>query len=115
MIITLTPDNAQQIGRCIIDEILHAHQMGDYQLLIRHFSPSFKEKLTKERFEQALNEAIIPWGKVRSCEYLGYLKRINEHQLLWKVVFEHADEELLWQLYLCDDEAPIQVTGLWFA
>ena len=115
MIITITQENAEQIGRCIMREIINAHQTCDYQLLTRHFCAEFKDKLTQERFEHAVNEAIIPMGQLITCEYLGYLKRVNEHQLLWKVVFEHSDEELLWQLYLRDDEAPIQVTGLWFS
>lgn len=115
MIITLTPDNVECIGRCIINQVLTAHVAGDYKMLIKHFSPSMKEKLTAEKFEHAVKEAIVPLGKVLSCEYLGHLKRANQHQLLWKVVFEHSDEELLWQLYLCDDEAPVCVTGLWFS
>ena len=115
MIITITPDNAEQIGRCIINEILTAHQTRDYQLLTRHFSQKYKDVLTIERFEQAVDEAILPLGQLVSCDYLGYLKRVNEHQLLWRVRFEHSDEDLLWQLYLCDDEAPVQVVALWFS
>lgn len=115
MIITLTKENAQAIGRCIIDEVLTAHETNDYALLTRHFSPEMKQNLTQEKFTHAVQEAIEPMGKVISREYLGHLKRVNEHQILWKVVYEHSDEEILWQLYLCDDEAPICVTGLWFS
>lgn len=115
MIITLTQENIQDIGQCIIDEILTAHDTNDYALLTRHFSKEMKEMLTKEKFEYAVKDAIVPMGKVISSHYLGYLKRVNEHQILWKVIYEHSDEEILWQLYLCDDEAPICVSGIWFS
>jgi len=115
MIITLNEENIECIGRCVMNGVLTAHETNDYQLLTKYFSPEMKDKLGPEKFEEAVNQAIKPLGKMLSFEYLGHLKRINEHQLLWKVVYENSAEEILWQLYLCDDEAPVCITGLWFS
>lgn len=114
MTIDLTKLDAESIGRPIMVDILNAHLANDYEMLTKHCSNQLKQSLTPDQFTQAVDN-LRPMGKALSIEYLGYLNRVNEGQLLWKIRYENAKEDLLWQLYLSEIDSEIRVVGLWFS
>lgn len=58
--------------------------------------------------------SLSPMGNVVSIEYLGHLKKVKEHLLLWKVSYNLGEEEILWHLNLSDGDVPVRPVGLLF-
>ena len=94
-------DNAERIGRPIIEKVIEAHGKADYQLLTRTLS-SRGDKPDFESFQDGV-ESLKVLGAVTNIEYLGYLKKPNEHMLLWKAQHEKGNEDILWHLFLSDE------------
>ncbi|ROU02099.1 hypothetical protein EB809_00935 [Marinobacter sp. R17] len=108
----ITSDNAEAIGRPIIEQIITAHLNSDYDHLLAQV-PTIRGKVPQEEFEEAAAN-LEPFGNVRSIEYLGHFAKVKEHLVLWRVRYERADEDILWHLYLSDLESEVQTVGLFF-
>ncbi|GGX71458.1 hypothetical protein [Saccharospirillum salsuginis] len=96
----ISNENAELIGRPVIENIIDAHVNADYDRLVE-LIPGMKGQLSTEEFNEAVSK-LSPMGKVVSIEYIGHLNKVKEHLLLWKVSYDLGEEEILWHLYLSD-------------
>lgn len=114
----INDDNAERIGRPLIERVIEAHADSDYERLIE-LVPDAQGTLTEEEFAEAC-AGLEALGDVVSIEYLGQFEKVKEHLVLWRVKYERADEDIIWHLYLAkeegetDDAAGIRVVGLFF-
>ncbi|MGP4844395.1 hypothetical protein ACTXGQ_09720 [Marinobacter sp. 1Y8] len=108
----INSESAEQIGRPIIERIIKAHSDADYGQLVE-LIPNMEGKLLEEEFIEAAT-SLEPLGKVASIEYLGHFSKVKEHLVLWRVRYELAEEDVLWHLYLSDNESEIKAVGLFF-
>ena len=104
----------KSIGEPIFKNIMKANSAGDYSQLAKDFSDSMKVGLPIEKFKEAQEEFLNSLGEVISMEYLCYLNKVRNYQLLWKVQYKNSDEEVLWQLFLGDIDTNPKVEGLLF-
>lgn len=105
-------ENAELIGRPIIEGIIEAHSNLNYNKLIELVS-GMKGKLSKEEFDEAAS-AVKALGRVLSIEYLACFSKIKEDLLLWRVKYELGEDDVFWHLYLSANEKEIRAVGLLF-
>ena len=103
-------ENAELIGRPIIEGIIEAHSNSDYDKLVEIVS-GMKGKLPQEKFNGAAS-TINKLGKVLSIEYLAYFSKVKEDLLLWRVRYELGEDDVFWHLYLSANEEEIRAVGL---
>lgn len=98
-------ENAEVVGRPIIEKIIAAHDQSDYALLKAQL-PELS-KLPLEAFDEAV-KTLRPLGTSTNILYLGHLRKIDVHVLLWKVSYSDTEEEILWTIALAEsDDGPI--------
>ena len=112
MRITINSENAEQIGRPIIESIIDAHANSDYHRLVE-LIPSMKGNFSQEEFLRAV-VALEPLGNIQSIEYLGHFSKVKEHLVLWRAKYEQGEEDIFWHLYLSDLEDQVKAVGLFF-
>lgn len=112
MVNQINSENAEQIGRPFIENIIEAHTNSDYNQLIGRI-PDLEGKMPVEEFDEAAAN-LEPLGNVVSIDYLGQFEKVKEHLVLWRVRYELAEEDVLWHLYLSDKDGDIKVVGLFF-
>lgn len=99
------------IARGVID----AHQSGDYKKLAAVLSEQMKQELTQEKFDEVVQGQLKHLGEVKETVYLGCLTKPDSTQTVWKIAYENADQEFLWQVFLASSGAEVRVAGLWFS
>ena len=105
-------ENAELIGRPIIEGIIEAHSNSDYDKLIELVS-GMKGKFSQEEFNEAAS-AVKALGRVLSIEYLACFSKVKEDLLLWRVKYELGEDDIFWHLYLSANEKEIRAVGLLF-
>ncbi len=103
-------ENAEFIGRPIIEGIIETHSNLDYDKLVE-LVPGMKGKFPQEEFNGAAS-AVKALGKVLSIEYLAYFSKIKEDLVLWRVKYELGEDDVFWHLYLSANEKEIRAVGL---
>jgi len=110
----LSDNNAENISRPIFENIHRAYAEENYPLLLKNFSNKMKEDLTENVFIEALEKYYRTYGQLIELQYLGHLEKNIGHQTLWKGRYSESSEEILWHLYLSEDNGELEVIGLWF-
>ncbi len=110
----LSDNNAENISRPIFENIHRAYAEENYPLLLKNFSSKMKEDLTENVFLEALEKYYRTYGQLTELQYLGHLEKDIGHQTLWKGRYSESSEEILWHLYLSEDNGQLEVIGLWF-
>lgn len=109
---TITSENAELIGKPLIEQIIDAHTALDYDRLVE-LIPDMAGKVSEEEFIEAATE-LKEFGDVLSIEYLGEFSKVKEHLVLWRVRYELREEDVFWHLYLSKEEGDVKVVGLFF-
>ncbi len=114
MLANKTDEQMGQLGLSMLKNIIEAQIKVDYGQFCGDFSPSHKQRLTQEVFEESAKQHSLPLGEVSSIDYLGHLQRdFNQaRQLLYKVRFAEASEDTLYNLFLVDINGQIEVDCL---
>lgn len=105
-------ENAELIGRPIIEGIIEAHSNSDYDKLVELVS-GMKDNFSQEEFNGAAS-AVKALGRILSIEYLAYFSKAKEDLLLWRVKYELGEDDVFWHLYLSANENEIRAVGLLF-
>jgi len=108
----INDDNAELIGRPIIEGIVEAYSNSDYDKIIE-LIPSAKGKLLQENFNRASSN-LKALGRVLSIEYLAYFSKIKEDLVLWRVKYEAGEDDIFWHLHLSANKEKIEVVGMAF-
>ncbi len=103
------------IATPIFTSVIDAHQVGDYDKLAAHLSEAMKQGLTRQKFDEAINDHLSQLGPVKETAYLGSLRKGEKTQTLWKARYENDNQELLWQLFLARCGNEVKLVGLWFS
>lgn len=99
----------------IFNSIIDAHQTGDYDKLSPHLSEEMKQGLTRQKFDEALNNHLSQLGPVTATAYLGSLRKKEKTLVLWKARYENDDQDILWQLFLSEHGNAVKLVGLLFS
>lgn len=108
----ITDDNAESIGRPILNKIIESLSASDHEQIIRDF-PELKEQLASGVFLEAAKN-VETMGELLSIEYLARLNKVENHLLLWKIAYRKSDIHLAWYLSLADEDGTVKVTGFGF-
>ena len=108
----INDENAELIGRPIIEEIIKAHSDTDYDKIIE-LIPSAKGKLLPENFNRG-SARLKELGEVLSIEYLAHFSKIKEDLVMWRVKYEFAEDDIFWHLFLTANKEEIEVAGMAF-
>jgi len=111
----VTDADIVDIATPIFNSIIDAHQIGDYEKLAAHLSEAMKQGLTRQKFDEAINQHLNQLGSVKETAYLGSLRKKESIQTLWKAKYEKDDQELLWQLFLAKSGNEVKLVGLLFS
>lgn len=96
----------------IMEKVLQAHTDKDYALFTRLFNQEYAKQIpTEAQFNEAVDNAVLPLGEPSAMTYLGSVFKQRDKLVVWKTAFTPGKDELLWHLYLSDDN---QLNALWF-
>jgi len=107
--------NIVGIATPIFNNIIDAHQTGDYEKLDAHLSEAMRQGLTRQKFDSVIKDHLNQLGGVKETVYLGWLRKKESTQALWKAKYEKDNLELLWQLFLATSGNEVKVVRLWFS
>ena len=108
----INDENAELVGRPIIEGIIEAYSDSDYDKLFE-FIPSARGKILQEDFNRA-SSALKALGKVLSIEYLAYFSKIKEDLVIWRVKYEVGEDDVFWHLILSANKEEIEAVGMAF-
>ena len=98
-----------------LDNILAGINENNYGKYSRDFHEDLKKSLTKEYLKTVKDNMEQNFGKYKSRQYLGLLRRKEERILiLWKAVFDGTKNDVLIQLFLTKKDNKYQVIGILF-
>ncbi len=101
------PDDAV---RPILDKLLKAVEVNDYQGFVADGTDAFKTGITKQIFEGVSKQMIPRMKKGYSVVYLGDLKQQGCSVYLLKLVYKDGENDTLAKLTLTGDK----VAGVFF-
>lgn len=99
----------------ILRNVINAYQCGDYKKLSAILSEQMKQELTQKKFDEAVQGQLKTLGKVKEMIYLGCLKKTDSTQTVWKMVYENADQEFLWQVFFAACGTEVRIAALRFS
>jgi len=108
-------DDIADIATPIFNNIIDAHQTGDYEKLVVHLSESMKQGLDRQKFDSVVKCHLSQLGGVKETTYLGRLRKKESTHTLWKAKYEKDDQELLWQLFLAKSGNDVKLVGLLYS
>ena len=103
------------IATPIFDDIMDAHQAGDYEKLEVYLSEAMRQGLNLQEFASAVKCLPSKFGGVKEKAYLGSLRKKESTQTLWKARYEKDNQELLWQLFLARSDNDVRLVGLLYS
>lgn len=108
----MTAPDLQLTSKPIMEKVLHAHASKDYDLFTGLFNQEYAKQIpTEAQFNEAVKNAVLPLGEPSAITYLGSVFKQRDKLVVWKTAFAPGNDELLWHLYLSDDN---QLNALWF-
>jgi hypothetical protein len=113
-VIGQTDKAVQTIANPILDAVLTGFNDGNYSLYSKYFDATLKDAIPEKKFLQVRHEIQKKLGKYQSRTYLGFLKKGNFTEILWKGRFSASDDDVLIRLVLSKRGKKVEVTGLWF-
>jgi hypothetical protein len=103
------------IATPIFNNIIDAHQTGDYEKLAVHLSEAMKQGLNRQNFDSVVKCFFTQLGGIKKTAYLGRLRKKESTHILWKVRYEKDNQELLWQLFLARSSSGVKLVGLLYS
>ena len=99
----------------IFDDIMDAHQTGNYAKLEVYLSEEMRQGLNRQKFDSVVKCHQNQFGDVKETAYLGSLRKKESTQTLWKARYEKDKQELLWQLFLARSGNEVKLVGLLYS
>ena len=103
------------IATPIFNNIIDAHQTGDYEKLAVHLSEAMRQGLNRQKFDSVVKCHLTQLGSIKETVYLGRLRKKESTHTLWKVQYEKDNQELLWQLFLARSSNGVKLVGLLYS
>ena len=103
------------IAKPIFNNIIDAHQTGDYEKLAVHLSEAMRKGLDRQKFDSVVKCHLSQLGGVKETAYLGSLRKKESTHTLWKAKYEKDNQELLWQLFLARSGNDVKLVGLLYS
>ena len=103
------------IATPIFNNIIDAHQTGNYDELAAHLSEAMRQRLTRQKFDSVVKCHMNQLGGVKETAYLGSLRKKESTHTLWKAKYEKDNQELLWQLFLAKSGNKVKLVGLLYS
>lgn len=94
----------------ILDKILTAIAINNYDALVANAAPALKARITKETFTQVTSQLSPRLKKGYKPDYLGSLRQQGVEVFLWKIIFLDGGDDLLINLVMQEN----MVAGFWF-
>ena len=79
--------------RPVLDKLLKAVEMNDYDSFVADGTDAFKTGITKQIFDGVSNQASPRLKKGCTCLFLGELKQQGCQVYLWKLVFKDGGDD----------------------
>jgi len=95
--------------RPVLDKLLKAVEMNDYDSFVADGTDAVKADLTKQMLEGVSNQIAPRMKKGYACSYLGELKQQGCQVYLWKLAYKDGGDDTLAKLVLKDGK----VAGFW--
>ena len=108
-------EDIRAIATPIFQNILAAHDTGDYSLLEPLLSDALKSALDAETFAELIDDHFAGVGASAGSTWLGSLRKEDATQVLWKVSYGDDHPEVLWQVFLTPGGDALEVAGLLFS
>lgn len=105
-------ENAEPIGRPILDKIIQSFVHEDREEFIQHF-PYLQDWMTVEIFDEAV-VVLHRLGEPLSIEYSSRSIERDKHRLHWKVQHRNDESPVNWEMFLDDSQEEIQLKGFRF-
>ena len=101
--------NPDEEVRPVLDKLLKAVEMNDYNSFVADGADAVKAGLTKQMLEGVSNQLAPRLKKGYMCSYLGELKQQGCKVYLWKLVYKDGEDDTLAKMVLKDGK----VAGFW--
>lgn len=108
-------DDKQALERLIpvLDQALHAHQVGDYQAFLSVITPELAEQISEDGFAMAFQELAPQLGKLESKSFLAALRRQDNPLLLFAARFAATGDDVLIQAMFKNGTEPPLIDSFW--
>jgi len=103
-------ENAEKVGRPIIECLTEAYVTSDYGFMSKNF-PELTMEITQEIFNEGVKD-LKPMGNVSSIDFLGLFDKTDEQVLLWKVRYEKLGGDVLWHIFLTEHDGELKTTAI---
>lgn len=103
-------ENAEKIGRPIIECLTEAYVTSDYNSFSKNF-PELTKGITQEIFSKGVKD-LKPMGKVSSIGYIGLFNKTDEQVMLWNVRYEKLGDDVLWHIFLTEHGSALRTTAI---
>lgn len=94
----------------VVNELTTAMETNNYSLYAKHWSPTARKQLSKEKFQQ-LYAASQVFGKLKSKTFYNTFDKMGYSVYQWKAVFEKAPAPLYLRVVLKETGGRIYVEG----
>jgi len=109
-----TNEEVEAIANPLLDNILDGLDSGNYVKYTRDFDILLKESITESRFKEIRDQIKKQMGGYLYREYFGFLNRQKMTAVLWKGVFDKAQDDILIKMTVSQRSNKYFITGLWF-
>ncbi|GAB5537576.1 MAG: hypothetical protein Rubg2KO_38250 [Rubricoccaceae bacterium] len=97
----------------IVDEMLGAHERGDYDAFSRLATSEFRQKVTEARFRRAFREIAPTLGTRMSTRFLSSSRIDGDPVLHYAAAYSEADEDVLIRVRFRNASTPPAIAWMW--
>jgi hypothetical protein len=102
------------VAEPLLDTQLEGISKDNYDLYVKNYDSPLQLLFDKEKFSKMREQVASKLGKYKSRSYLGFLKKGNDTQILWKGNFDKTDDDMLIRLVVSRKDGKNRIKGLYF-
>ena len=88
--VVISEPELAKTGEAFFRQAVSALESGDYEKFTEHYVPEYKQRITKDIFEQMAISFRNRHGKLKRFRYLGTVNKYAGRILLWSAIFERT-------------------------